>query len=221
MRHVHGGAWTSRGREPRPPEKPNFSPSLTPPLDMYVVVIPLRDRQASTWLKPFLDWIMFTFGAPDALYSDDAPEFLSEALDLLAKAKATDIKTTTTLGHNTRGNATIKVWWRFWNRCLRLLLLSDYQYLRWPEFAQRIAFVHNAATHKALNVGTPFSVYYGSEARNTLASSLANAPPLSEDEELALPAQFAEAVALSTHSRGVLYGIMQYNVSEVLLGGYD
>ncbi len=78
--------------------------------------------------------------------------------------------------------------------------MSDEQYLRWPEFAQRIAFVHNCATHEAMNVVTPFSVYHGSEARNTLASSLADAPPISLDEELALPAQFAEAVALSTRA---------------------
>ncbi len=60
------------------------------------------------------------------LHSDDAPEFISEALELLAKAA--DIRTTTTLGHNARGNATIEVWWRFWNCCLRLL--SDEHYAR-------------------------------------------------------------------------------------------
>ncbi len=47
---------------------------------------------------------------------------------------------------------------------------------------------------------TPFAVYHGSEARNTLASSLADSPPFSEDEELTLPSQFAEAVALSTRA---------------------
>ena len=70
--------------------------ALIDPTSRYVVVIPLRDRQASTWLQPFLDRVVFTFGAPDVLHSDDAPEFLSEALDLLTKA--VDIKTTTTLG---------------------------------------------------------------------------------------------------------------------------
>ncbi len=72
--------------------------ALIDPTSRYVVAIPLRDRQASTWLQPFLDRIVFTFGAPDVLHSDDAPEFLSEALQLLAKAA--NIQTTTTLGHN-------------------------------------------------------------------------------------------------------------------------
>ncbi len=71
--------------------------ALIDPTSRYVVIIPLKDRQASTWLQPFLDRVVFTFGAPDVLHSDDAPEFLSEALDLLAKAVDT-----TTLGHNAR-----------------------------------------------------------------------------------------------------------------------
>ena len=100
--------------------------ALIDPTSRYVVVIPLRDRQALTWLQPFLDRVAFTFGAPDVLHSDDAPEFLSAALDLLAKA--VDVKTTTTLGHNARGNSTIEVFWRFWNRCLRML--SDENYAR-------------------------------------------------------------------------------------------
>ena len=38
--------------------------ALIDPTSRYVVVIPLKDRQASTWLQPFLDRIVFTFGAP-------------------------------------------------------------------------------------------------------------------------------------------------------------
>jgi transposase InsO family protein len=170
--------------------------ALIDPTSRYVVVIPLKDRQASTWLQPFLDRIVFTFGAPDVLHSDDAPEFISEALDLLAKAA--DIKTTTTLGHNARGNATIEVWWRFWNRCLRLL--SDEHYLRWPEFASRIAFAYNATPHEGIGAVTAFQIYHGTDPRNTLASSLADPPVFTEDEELALPAQFADAVAMSTQA---------------------
>jgi hypothetical protein len=168
--------------------------ALIDPTSRYVVVIPLRDRQASTWLQPFLDRIVFTFGAPDVLHSDDAPEFISEALELLAKAA--DIKTTTTLGHNARGNATIEVWWRFWNRCLRLL--SDEHYARWPDFASRIAFAYNSAPHEGIGDVSAFQIYHGSDPRNTLASSLADPPTFTEEEELALPPQFADAVALST-----------------------
>ncbi len=77
---------------------------LIDPTSRYVVVIPLAKREASTWLQPFLDRIVFTFGAPDVLHSDAAPEFLSEAVALLAKA--IDMKTTTTMGHNAKGKTT-------------------------------------------------------------------------------------------------------------------
>jgi hypothetical protein len=110
--------------------------ALIDPMSRYVVVIPLKNREASTWIQPFLDRIVFTFGPPDVLHSDAAPEFLSEALALLAKA--CDIATTTTLAHNARGNGTIEIFWRFWNRCLRLL--PDDHYSVWPVFASRICF---------------------------------------------------------------------------------
>ncbi len=157
-------------------------------------MIPLKDRQATTWIQPFLDRIVFTFGAPDQLQSDDAPEFVSEAMELLAHTAG--IKTTTTLGHNARGNGTIEVWWRYWNRCLRLL--SDEHYVRWPEFASRIAFAYNASRHEGIGSIAPFQVQHGAMPNNSLASAIGDAPVLSEGEELALPAQFAEALALST-----------------------
>ncbi len=169
--------------------------ALIDPTSRYVVVILLKDRQVATWIQPFLDRIVFTYdGAPDQLHSDDAPKFISEALELLARTAG--ITTTTTLGHNARGNGTIEMWWRYWNRCLRLL--SDEHYARWPEFASRIAFAYNASPHEGIGFVSPFEVYHGTPSRNTLGATLGEASTLTESEELALPAQFAEAVALST-----------------------
>ncbi len=51
--------------------------ALIDPTSRYVVVIPLKDREATTWIQPFLDRIVFAFGAPEVLHSDAAPEFLS------------------------------------------------------------------------------------------------------------------------------------------------
>jgi transposase InsO family protein len=168
--------------------------ALIDPTSRYVVVIPLPNREAKTWLQPFLDRIVFTFGAPTTLHSDAAPEFLSEALSLLAQA--TNIQTTATLGHNARGNGTIEVFWRYWNRCLRLL--PDDHYAVWPSFASRIAFVYNTAPHDGLAGVTPFEIYHGSPAHNPLASLLPEQPPIDEDKKLELPKNFAEAVLVST-----------------------
>ena len=170
--------------------------ALIDPTSRYVVVIPLMDREASTWLQPFLDRIIFTFGAPDMLHSDAAPEFLSEALDLLAQAA--DIRTTTTLGHNARGNGTIEVFWRFWNRCMRML--PDDHYCRWPEFASRIAFAYNTAGHESIGSVTPFEVQHGAPARNSLLTPLLDAEEVDEKRELCLPGEFAAAVAVSTRA---------------------
>jgi hypothetical protein len=141
-----------------------------------------------------LDRIVFTFGAPEVLHSDAAPEFLSAALDLLAKA--TGIKTTTTLGHNARGNGTIEVFWRFWNRCLRLL--PDDHYVRWPAIASSICFAFNTASQDAIAGVSPFQVYHGAPARDNFASLLLDHPFIDEEKEAILPKEFAEAVTAST-----------------------
>jgi hypothetical protein len=110
--------------------------------------------------------------------------------------QAANIRTTTTLGHNARGNSTIEVFWRYWNRCLRLL--PDDHYAVWPSFASRIAFAYNTAPHDGLGGVTPFEIYHGSPAHNPLASFLLEQPPKDEDKEMELPKNFAEAVLVST-----------------------
>ena len=64
----------------------------------YVVVIPLHDRHATSFIPKFLDQVIFRQGPPEVLHSDAAQEFLSEALELFATTA--QIETTTTLGHN-------------------------------------------------------------------------------------------------------------------------
>jgi hypothetical protein len=83
----------------------------------YVTVLCLPDREATTFIPAFLDSVVFVHGPPAVLHSDAAPEFLSEAMSLLAAAIETS--TTTTLGHNARGKSAIEVFWRYWNRCMR------------------------------------------------------------------------------------------------------
>jgi len=161
----------------------------------FVVVIPLKDREATTFIPRFLDEIVFKHGPPDVLHSDDAQEFVSEALKLLAAAL--DTNTTTTLGHNARANGTIEVFWRYWNRCMRLL--TDDQYKRWPAFASRITFAYNSAVHDSLGGVSPYEIYHGVPARNAFTST---APARALDDELPScdttdPAEFAQAVTTS------------------------
>jgi hypothetical protein len=100
------------------------------------------------------------------------------------------------MGHNARGNGTIEVFWRFWNRCLRLL--PDDHYVQWPQFASRIAFAFNSAAHGSIDDVSPFEVYHGSPPHDPLAALLVDAPPVNEEQDMELPACFAEAVATST-----------------------
>jgi hypothetical protein len=161
----------------------------------YVVLLPLMDREATTFIPFFLDRIVFTHGPPDVLHSDDAPEFVGEFMRLLAEA--TNMRTTTTLGHNARANGTVEVFWRFWNRCMRIL--TDAQHRIWPTFAARICHAYNSASHESLGGSSPFEIFHGVPARTAFTSV---APTLALEAELpdldtSDPASFAEAVATS------------------------
>ena len=77
----------------------------------YVIVLPLRDREARNFIQPFLDKLIFIHGPPDILHFDAAPEFLSESLRLLTET--TGIETSTTLGHAADANGTVEMFWRY------------------------------------------------------------------------------------------------------------
>jgi hypothetical protein len=79
-------------------------------------------------------------------------------------------------------------------------MLPDDHYCRWPNFAQRIAFAYNTASHDSIAFVTPFQVQHGAPARNALLTPLLNSPEIDEDKELCLPGEFAAAVAVSTRA---------------------
>jgi hypothetical protein len=164
----------------------------------YVIVLPLDDREASTFIQPFLDRLVFIHGPPDILHSDAAPEFLSEALRLLTET--TGIRTTTTLGHAANANGSVEVFWRYWNRCMRLL--PDDQYAQWPLFASRICHAYNTAPHSSIGDISPFEVYYGVPARDFITSGLHHRAIDDELDGFDIndPSAFAKAVKVSVEA---------------------
>jgi hypothetical protein len=68
----------------------------------FVTIIPLHNRQAQSFLQPFLDEIVFRHGPPAIIHCDEAPEFMSALMAALLEITETTM--TTTLGHNARSN---------------------------------------------------------------------------------------------------------------------
>jgi hypothetical protein len=163
----------------------------------FAVIIPLPDREASTLVGPRLDRIVFQHGSPEILHSDAAQEFLSELVRLVSEA--TDTHTTTTLGHNARGNNAIEVFWRCWNRCVRILP-DDHYRSRWPEFAARIVHAYNVAPHEGLGGISPCEMHHGVAARDPFSTA---ARALALDAQLPAadlddPTAFAAVIRTST-----------------------
>ena len=166
----------------------------------YVTVVAMKGREAATLVPLFLDNIVFQHGAPRFLHCDEAPEFMSALVkELLA---VTETVLTTTLAHNARSNGVVEVFWRFWNRCMRLL--SDEQYAKWPQYRARILFAYNTAPHQSLGMVSPFELYFGTTARLGFSAILdaesvdhLSQPP-DEEDDIAQVRLFAAAVKTST-----------------------
>jgi len=161
----------------------------------FVVVIPLPNREATTLIQPYLDRVVYTHGPPVTLHSDAAPEFLDRLVQLAADA--TDTHTTNTLGHNAQGNAAIEIFWRFWNRCMRIL--PDDLYLQWPSFTSRIVYAYNSAPHTSLGGISPFEIMHGVPARSPfdVAVQAAILDAVLPTADLADPQAFADTIKVS------------------------
>jgi hypothetical protein len=161
----------------------------------HVVVIPLHDRHATSFIPKFLDQVAFRQGPPKVLHIDAAQEFLSEALELLTAAA--DIEMATALGQNAAGNSLVEVFWRRCDRATRIL--PEGQCKCWPELVSRTCFAHNAAAHSSLGSLSPFEICHGVPARSPFAPLIPTADIDAElpSVDLADPAAFAESVATS------------------------
>ena len=110
-------------------------------------------------------------------------------------AAAAEIETTTMLGHDATGNSFVEVFWRHWNRAMRIL--PEDQCKRWPELASRICFAYDAAAHSSLGNLSPFETYHGIPARSLFAPLIptADVDAALPSVDLADPAAFAKSVA--------------------------
>ena len=122
----------------------------------WVVVIPLHSRSAIEFTPKFVDAVLMGEGPPAIVHSDAAKQFTSEFQKQLAEVYS--FTRTTTLGHNARGNAMVEIFWRFWNRCMRLL--SDVQIKHWPTYCSRVCWAYNTAVHDSTST-TPFAIMRG------------------------------------------------------------
>jgi hypothetical protein len=165
----------------------------------FVTVLALPNRKASTFVPLFLDHIVFQHGPPEFLHCDEAPEFMSELMTALAEITETTM--TTTLAHNARSNGIVEVFWRYWNRCMRML--SDDQYRHWPRCVSRIVFAYRTAAHASLGMVSPYELNHGTAPRDTFSAILNDSTETlqqlpSDDGDIENVRLFALAIKTST-----------------------
>ena len=162
----------------------------------FVTAIPLHSRSATEFAPQFMDAWIWRQGPPGIIHSDAAKTFTSRFMQCLSDTYG--IQRTTTLGHNPTGNAMVEVFWRFWNRCMRIL--TDEQIRHWPEYTQRICFAYNSVVHDSIQC-SPFELHHGVPARNPLApATYTDLDQQLRDFNPLDPREYAEAVRASVQA---------------------
>ena len=141
-------------------------------LDSLNVNVAWHERRCAELCKETIrDDILFRHGRFEELRSDHAREFVGRALTMLKN----DVGYfhTTTGGYNSKGNATVERFWRYFGNALGVL--TDAQYENAKAYIKSIAFAWNVTMSESLGV-SPFEVTTGTKAKTVADGFLCTGP---------------------------------------------
>lgn len=122
----------------------------------YLVAEPLSNHNADTVAETLVKRIICTYGPPEEIYSDGAPEFRSQLLAELTKTFGITRRITTPYRPQANGIiervfATIRP---------MLSAISDKFHHRWDEYLPYVIYAYNTSYHRSIR-NTPFFLFYG------------------------------------------------------------
>jgi hypothetical protein len=137
----------------------------------HLVLRALKQRTAANTAHVLFYDVINVKGVPLLFHSDAAKEFLSTAMDSLAKTLG--MVQTSTLAHNPKSNAKIERVWQFVGRCLQAMNAA--QYAEFHKYVPIMAHVWNTVPDADTGV-TPFQAEHGMPCRS-IAESILQQPP--------------------------------------------
>ena len=125
----------------------------------------MRTRTADECVRVILTKLVYRFGVPSLLVSDEAREFLSRLVQGLCSALG--IQRVTTKAYHPEGNSVTERTMAFLGEALRRL--EPERRGRWPEILPELEFAHATVETSATGL-TPFEINHGSPAKTILSA---------------------------------------------------
>lgn len=163
------------GPLPKTKSKNQYILSIQDQLTKYLLLIPLKDQQATTIIPALLNHYIYIFSSPKHILTDQGTNFVCKLMESFEQAfKIKHIKTTSfhpqSNGALERTHATVKD--------LIRTCTSDRQN-EWDENLNLICMGYNTSVHEAIGT-TPFELTFGHKAN--MPSTIAATPSMTKEE---------------------------------------
>ena len=125
----------------------------------YIILIPLRDKLATTVARAIMHYVFLKYGAGEIL-TDNGLEFKNELLSELCRLMG--IARCFTTSYQPRTNAVCEMSHAMVNSMLAKCVSDNHR--DWDECLPQVAFCYNGSVHESTRY-TPFFLMHGSEPR--------------------------------------------------------
>ena len=126
----------------------------------FVISVPLSDSKASTFINALMKEVVYKYGEPTELLSDNASNFTAESLKQLCDDLRIH-KVYVTPHHSTSNGATERTF-RTWRQ--RIATLSEAKGTDWDLLLPAVQYVYNTSVHSSTEF-TPFYLMFGRESK--------------------------------------------------------
>ena len=133
----------------------------------WVTAVPIPNKETQTVARSLLDRVIFIYGCPEEIHSDQGKEFTSKLWEELSNLQ---INRTMTPAYNLQSNL-VERFHRVLGQMLRVLLERDDQ--SWVKLVGICVFAYNTKLHTSTGM-TPYAALFGREARLPLDLILEN-----------------------------------------------
>ena len=133
----------------------------------WVTAVPIPNKETQTVARSLLDRVIFIYGCPEEIHSDQGKEFTSKLWEELSNLQ---INLTMTPAYNPQSNL-VERFHRVLGQMLRVLLERDDQ--SWVKLVGICVFAYNTKLHTSTGM-TPYAALFGREARLPLDLILEN-----------------------------------------------
>ena len=164
------------GTLPESPDGFKYALAVMDVFSRFPFVIPLKRMTSECIAIGLIEHVFCFSGLPIGVHSDNAPDLISEALQIVFRKFG--VQRTTCSTHHPQGNAPVERFMRYLNSGFSIMLP---EYPKWPMVLPLMLFAYRVLPHTTTGY-SPFFLWYGREALLPMHLTTSSAPKFSYNQ---------------------------------------